>query len=132
MSWVLLFDGDCAFCSRSVRLIAHFDALEKISFAPLQGGFSRQHGLTGYAAEKVGTLVLLRESDGKILTRSDALIQIARILGGWWCFFSLAVLIPRPLRDGVYRWIASNRYRFMGAYATCQLPDDALSKRIRD
>ncbi|MEO8614713.1 MAG: DCC1-like thiol-disulfide oxidoreductase family protein [Luteolibacter sp.] len=132
MGWVLFYDGDCAFCSRSVRNVVRFDHREVISFAPLQGKFSREKGFTKYAAADSGTMVLLRESDGRIFTHSDGLIEIARIFGGWWRILALARFIPKPLRDAVYRTIARNRYRIMGKADHCALPDPALLKRLRE
>jgi predicted DCC family thiol-disulfide oxidoreductase YuxK len=132
MGWVLFFDGDCAFCSKSVRQVVRFDKRGVISFAPLQGELSRKLGLIGYAEEGGGSVVLLRESDGKIFTHSDGPIQLARLLGGAWHLFALARFIPKPLRDAAYRWVARNRYRFMGKADSCSLPDPALLARLRE
>jgi predicted DCC family thiol-disulfide oxidoreductase YuxK len=132
MGWVLFFDGDCAFCSASVRRAVRFDTHERISFAPLQGKLAAEKGFTGYAAESGGSMVLMRESDGRVFTRSDAMIELARALGGWWRLCTVARFIPRPLRDWGYRLIADNRYRFMGKHDTCSLPDPAVLKRLRD
>jgi predicted DCC family thiol-disulfide oxidoreductase YuxK len=132
MAWVLFFDGDCAFCSASVRQVVRFDRREQICFAPLQGGFSRKIGFEKYASEEGGTMVLLRESDGKVFLHSDGLIELARIFGGGWKLFTLARFIPKPLRDFVYRAIARNRYRIMGKSDTCPLPDPAVLRRLRD
>ncbi len=132
MNWVLFFDGSCAFCSKSVQYVVRFDGRERISFAPLQGELAREKGFSGYAAATNGSMVLLRESDGRVFMHSDALIELAHALGGFWRFFKIARLIPRWLRDGVYRWIARNRYRFMGKTNACLLPDAALLKRLRN
>jgi predicted DCC family thiol-disulfide oxidoreductase YuxK len=132
MGWVLFFDGDCAFCSASVQRAVHFDKREQVSFAPLQGELSRKMGFTKYAAEKGGTMVLLRESDGKVFMHSDGLIELARVFGGWWKLLALARFIPKPLRDAVYRTMARNRYRFMGKSDTCSLPDPAVLRRLRE
>lgn len=131
MAWVLFFDGDCAFCSTSVQRAARYDTREQISFAPLQGEFSRKMGFEKHASEDGGTMILLRESDGKVFTHSDGLIEIARVFGGAWKLLTLARCIPKPLRDFVYRRIARNRYRLMGKSDTCILPDSALLKRLR-
>ncbi len=131
MTWVLFFDGDCAFCSKAVRRVVRLDVREKISFAPLQGELAKKHGFGSYAGERNETMVLLRESDGRTFTHSDALIELARALGGYWSVFTIARWIPRFIRDGVYRWIANNRYRFMGKAKVCMLPDPALLKRLR-
>lgn len=131
MGWVLFFDGDCAFCSRSVRQVVRFDKHEHVSFAPLQGELSREKGFTKYAAEAGGTMVLLRESDGKVFMCSDGWIELANALGGWWKILTVARFIPKFLRDFVYRWVARNRYHFMGKSDTCSLPDPAVLKRLR-
>ena len=132
MGWVLFFDGDCAFCSKSVRQAVRFDKREQISFAPLQGVLSRELGFAKYAAEEGGTMVLLRESDGKVFMHSDGLIELARVFGGGWRLLALARFIPKSLRDLVYRTIARNRYRLMGKSDTCSLPDPAVLKRLRE
>ena len=132
MGWLLFFDGDCAFCSNSVRQVVRFDKHAQVSFAPLQGKLAAEMGFTHHAAAADGTMVLLREADGKIFTRSAALIELAHALGGGWRVFMLARFIPKPLRDSVYRWIADHRYLFMGKSATCSLPDPELLKRLRE
>lgn len=131
MGWILFFDGDCAFCSKSVRRVFQLDQRGNVTFAPLQGELAREMGFSHHAAKNGGTMVLLRESDGKTFTHSDAWIELANALGGGWRIFTAARLIPRPLRDSVYRWVAANRYRFMGKTDACEMPDPELAKRLR-
>lgn len=132
MGWVLFFDGDCAFCSKSVRRVVAFDKRRRVSFAPLQGKLAAEKGFTRYAAKEGGTMILLREPDGKIFMKSDALIELARALGGWWRVTTLARFIPKPLRDWVYSCIADNRYRLVRKSDFCSLPDPELVKRLRE
>lgn len=77
-------------------------------------------------------MVLMRESDGKVFTESDGLIELARALGGGWRVFTLARFIPKCVRDGVYRWIARNRFNFMGKADYCTFADPELVKRLRN
>ena len=132
MGWVVFFDGDCAFCSRSIRLLARLDKHERISFAPLQGKLSREKGFSHYADPKGGTMVVLRESDGKIFTHSDSWLEIAWALGGWWRLLTVLRIILKPLRDLVYRWVARNRYRILGKSDHCGMPDPAVVRRLRE
>lgn len=132
MSWVLFFDGDCAFCSASVRRVAWIDKRARISFAPLQGELARKMGLSHHAEAENGTMVLLREPDEVVFTMSDGLVELSRALGGGWRIFSLARFIPKRLRDGIYRWIARHRFHFMGKTNACMLPDPELLKRLRN
>ncbi len=108
------------------------DKHQRVAFAPLQGKLAAEKGFSKFAAAENGTMVLLRESDGKFFTRSDALIELARVLGGWWRVTTLARFIPKPLRDVVYGWIANNRYRLMGKSDTCSQPDPEVVKRLRE
>jgi len=131
MNWVLFFDGDCAFCSASVRWVVRLDKRRRISFAPLQGELAGKLGLAGHAAETSGTMVLLRESDGVLFTRGDALLELARALGWPWRLARVAVIIPRRWRDGIYQFIANHRRALSGKTSACQLPDARLAERLR-
>lgn len=75
-------------------------------------------------------MVLMREHDGKIFFRSDAAIELARALGGWWKLLVPLCLIPRCLRDAVYKWIASHRYWISEKADFCAIPDPETKKRI--
>lgn len=132
MSWVLFFDGDCAFCSRCVRRLARLDKRGMVFYAPLQGCLARDVGVSHHAAKSGGTLVLLREEDGRIFTRSDALLELAQALGAAWKFLRVAGWLPKVFRDAVYSWIAENRYRFLGNRHACELPDPVLKSRLRE
>jgi predicted DCC family thiol-disulfide oxidoreductase YuxK len=132
MSWVLFFDGQCAICSHSVRIVARHDKRQRVWFAPLQGKHAAEKGLSGMAAGTGGTMVLLREQDGALFTRSDALIELAGALGGIWRLARLAVLVPRSLRDAVYQWIADRRQQLAAISASCTLPDADVETRLRE
>ncbi len=77
-------------------------------------------------------MVLVREADGAVFTSSDGWIELSRALGGGWRFFALARFVPKVVRDGIYRWIARNRFRFMGETDACMLSDPELRKRLRN
>jgi len=128
MTWVLFFDGDCAFCHASVRRVARWDKRGRVCFAPLQGETARKLGLAGHAAQSGGTMVLQRESDGVLFTRGDAVLELSRVLGGPW---RLVAFIPRRWRNAVYQFIADRRHLVRRGRA-CELPDAALAARLRD
>lgn len=130
MKWVLFFDGDCAFCATSVRRVCDLDKRGVIDFSPLQGELARRHGLDHHADAKEGTMVILREADGAVFLRSDALIELARALGGWCRIGVLGRAVPRCIRDGLYQCLARNRHRFGGSDA-CRMPTPELQQRMR-
>ncbi|MBK1883000.1 DUF393 domain-containing protein [Luteolibacter pohnpeiensis] len=132
MSWVVFFDGDCAFCSASVRRLAAIDSAGKFAFAPLQGELAKRQGFRKFSDLEAGSMVLLRESDGRVFMRSDSLIEIARVLGGFWRYLTLLRLIPRRWRDRIYRLIARNRHRLASGRTFCSMPDPAILQRLRE
>jgi predicted DCC family thiol-disulfide oxidoreductase YuxK len=132
MGWVLFFDGDCAFCSASVQRVARLDKRGHVAFAPLQGRLAREKDFTKFAAKDGGTMVVLRESDGRIFFRSDAAIELARALGGFWRIFTLGKFFPKPLRDWMYRQVADHRYLFPAKKDACMLPTPELAARLRE
>lgn len=132
MSLVLFFDGECGFCNRSVRVVNRLDRKGVVDFAPLQGEMSRGLGLEGYAEKGGGTMVILREGDGEMFYRSDALIALGKELGGVWEICGRVLgLVPKGMRDGVYDLVARNRYRLAGKGGVCEVPDEGLRKRMR-
>ncbi|MBC8125582.1 MAG: DUF393 domain-containing protein [Gloeobacteraceae cyanobacterium ES-bin-144] len=115
-----------------MRSVVRFDPRGNVCFAPLQGELAKTMGFSHFAAEEGGTMVLLRESDGRVFTHSDGWIELANALGGWWRVLTVTRFIPKPLRDMVYRWVARNRYHIMGKADHCALPDPELLKRLRN
>jgi predicted DCC family thiol-disulfide oxidoreductase YuxK len=130
MGWVLFFDGDCAFCSASVRRAVKLDTRKRLKFSPLQGKLAAVKGLAGNAAKQGGTMILMRESDGKIFRRSDALIELTRVLGGWWRLLTPVKIMPRFLRDAAYQWFADHRHWFSEKGNFCEMPDPEVQKRL--
>jgi predicted DCC family thiol-disulfide oxidoreductase YuxK len=130
VSLVLFFDGECGFCKRSVRLVYEYDEKGLIEFAPLQGVLAEKYELKGYSEKGGGSMVMLREEDGEVFTKGDALIELGKNLGGvfWVLAFGFSIF-PKLLRNGLYDLVAKNRYKLAGS---CELPDEGLMKRIRE
>ncbi len=127
---VVLFDGVCNVCDATVRWIIRRDRRGVFRFASLQSRAGRaaleRAGVTGAMPDSV---VLI--DGGRVLTKSDAALGIAARLGPPW---SLAGVLgrwaPRRLRDGVYAFIARNRYRWFGRKDACMMPDPGLRSRF--
>src|ERR1035437_798679 len=104
MGWLMFFDGDCALCQRAARWVARPDPHGRIPFSSLPGRSARQAGLAGYADAADGSLVVMREDDGQQFIRSDAWLELAHALGGWWRVGGLLRLrSQRPARGGFRR-----------------------------
>ncbi len=65
-------------------------------------------------------------------TESTAALLIARHLPAPWSWLSVLRIVPRPVRDAVYRLVARNRYRWFGRQEACMVPTAELAKRFLD
>lgn len=117
MPLVVYFDGVCGLCNRFVDFLLRRDRQLRLRFAPLQGTTATALSLP----TESDTVVVM---DGtRTLARSDAALAALSSLGGLWVFTAVLGLVPRPLRDGVYRFVARNRYQWFGHRDRCRLPD---------
>ena len=134
---ILLYDGDCAFCARSVRFLLDHDTrrrdahLAAKTSAAGRAVLARHHGMAA-----VDSLVWVESaaSTGEVaLVRSDALLAIARYLGGGWSVLAaMSRIIPRALRELGYRAIAANRRRLSFGAPACVVFSAAEQARILD
>jgi len=112
---LLFYDGHCALCHHSVKFVLKHDRSgNAFRFAPLQGTTFQSRVPASQRARLPDSIVVLTE-EGVLLVRSNAFLHILRRLGGCWKFLGGALgLIPRPVRDMVYDFIARIRYRVFG------------------
>lgn len=126
---VILFDGVCNVCAWSVRFVIERDPGAVFRFAPLQseagGRLLRRCGLPEDALD---SLVLVTE--GKAWRESDAALRICAGLRPPWRWLRILLLVPRPLRDCAYRFLARNRYRWFGRTEACLIPTPELQSRF--
>jgi predicted DCC family thiol-disulfide oxidoreductase YuxK len=128
---LLLIDGVCNLCNGSVRFILPRDRRKRFVFASLQSAAGQRIlERLGLDREEFHTMVLL-EGDRTYL-ESTAALRIFRHLGGLWRLVYGFILVPRPVRDRVYRFIARNRYRWFGRSDQCSLPTPEMEERFLD
>jgi predicted DCC family thiol-disulfide oxidoreductase YuxK len=133
---VLLYDGLCGFCDRTVQFVLARDVDGSMRFATLQGQFAAAvlHERPGIAG--LDSLVLVeREGDDAptVRVRSDAAIAIGLYLGGVWSLAArVGRVVPRFVRDAAYDLFARHRYRLFGRHETCPLPSPAVRHRFID
>ena len=126
---IIFFDGVCNLCNGAVQFIIRNDKKGYFHFASLQSTEADQL-LTDYglSASDSNTIILLKE--GKVFIKSDAALEISKNLDGAWKILSVFKVFPRFIRDGVYDWVARNRYRWFGKRDECMVPTKNLVSRF--
>jgi predicted DCC family thiol-disulfide oxidoreductase YuxK len=118
---IIFFDGVCGLCNRTVDALLRADRMRVFRFAPIQGETAKRL-LPPLEDDPLAWSIVYLDQAG-VHTKSDAALAIARRLGGVSAVFAAVLgLVPRPLRDAVYMWIARNRYRWFGKRDSCRVP----------
>jgi predicted DCC family thiol-disulfide oxidoreductase YuxK len=126
---VVLFDGVCNLCSASVQFLIARDRTATLRFASLQSDSGRELLLHHKMSSDYARSVVLIER-GQVFVESDAALRIAGYLGWPWRLVRFARVLPRRLRDALYRFVADNRYRWFGRTDTCLIPSPAIRSRF--
>ena len=134
---IVLYDGVCGLCNRLVQFLLKHDRDGNLRFASLQSDFAakvlQRHDIDPTDLDTLHLVVNYEQADERVLQRSDAVLHAGRQLGGVWSSLStLGKVVPRPVRNLVYRFVAQNRYRVFGKYDTCMLPDPKQRSRFLD
>ncbi len=119
---IIVFDGVCNFCNRIVQIIIRHDPSAQIHFAAQQSEAGEK--LIKDLAIKESSNSVLFVKDGLVYYQSDAVIEIAKLLTGWPSIFKYGIIVPRFLRNAIYKFIAANRYAIFGKQDQCMVPKD--------
>lgn len=125
---IILFDGTCAFCERSVRFIATRDN-GYFKFGASQNP-EGQALLAKYGTSRDSARSIILIDDGKVSLRSDAVLRISRRMSAPWRWAAIFLLLPRPIRDAVYRVVAAVRHRIAGESNACEIPPPEIRERL--
>ena len=123
---LVLYDGVCGLCTRSVRFLLIIDSQRRLTFAPLQGETANRL-VERFPRIKVAgeTILFLRRGERDefhLYERSSSILEILSAVGGIWRLFNVFRIIPIGARDSLYDWVARRRYLWFGRYDECQIP----------
>jgi predicted DCC family thiol-disulfide oxidoreductase YuxK len=124
---IVLYDGVCGLCNRLVQFLLKNDSNDRFRFASLQSEFSSRlltrHGVDPHDLDTVYVVKDYDQSNELVLARSDAILYMLTQLGGVWSLAGIGRVLPKALRDAVYKIVARNRYRVFGKHESCMLPE---------
>jgi predicted DCC family thiol-disulfide oxidoreductase YuxK len=129
---LVLYDGVCGLCDRTVQTLLSADKKGVLTYAALQGETAATILKRHPQLEGVDSIVYVRNpgANEEVFVKSGAVLRIFGDVGGKWSALAFFLVVPRFIRDGVYSWIAKNRYRWFGKYDSCKMPSAATRSRF--
>jgi predicted DCC family thiol-disulfide oxidoreductase YuxK len=126
---IIVFDAECVLCSANARIVLHHDKRRVFRLASMQGTRGAELLRTnGVDPADPDTLIVV--AGNTVFRNSEAVLYIYRRLGWPWRALGITTVVPRLLRDRVYRWIARNRYRWFGKLDECWVPNPMDRDRL--
>jgi len=128
---IVLYDGVCSLCNKTVQFIISCDSKSKFKFASLQSE-SGQLLLAQIGSPNDNFDSIIYICDTRFFIKSTAVMRILRELDGGWHLLSFFIIIPRVFRDMVYDIISKWRYKWFGKSDTCMIPMQEYKARFLD
>ena len=128
---LILFDGVCNFCNDTVNKIINADKNNVFVFAPLQSDFGKEV-LTYLGINKEIDSIVLYHPGFAYYLESDAALEIAKQLSGFYPLLQIGKIVPKALRNTIYKYIAKNRYKWYGKKESCWIPTPELKSKFLD
>lgn len=126
---IVLIDGVCHLCQNITRYIVRHDHKRKFSFAALQSEAGSRLLRQGGLSESDWDSFVLVEN-GQYYTKSGAALRVMKGLGGFRSMAYAFIIVPKPIRDSIYSWVARNRYRWFGQSDSCLMPTKEIMSRF--
>jgi len=116
---IILFDGECNFCSFWVKYVIKRDKKDAFRFASLQSDIGRKYLNQYQVSKSIDSVVFIQNE--KSYVKSTATLYILKAMRGFRvCLFGF-IIIPTFIRDFFYDLMAKYRYKLFGT-KTCELP----------
>ncbi|MGB0404256.1 MAG: thiol-disulfide oxidoreductase DCC family protein [Salibacteraceae bacterium] len=129
--YLILFDGVCNLCEKSVQFVIKRDKKKKFKYASLQSNVGEKIlWESNLSNSNFDSFVFVE--DGQVFTKSTAAIKVATHLGSYWPVLEVFMLIPKFLRDPIYDFVAKNRFRWYGKKEECWVPTPELKDLFID
>ena len=126
---IILFDGICNFCNSAVNFTIKRNTKANIRFAPMQSE-AGQKLLQQYDLPLDDLQSFIFIENGELYKQSTAALKVCRHLKGLWPLCYGLIIIPKFIRDGIYNWIAKNRYKWFGVRQQCMIPAPEVKTRF--
>jgi len=127
---IILFDGVCNLCNSSINYVIDHDKQDVFRFVALQSALGKSIqdylGLNNTSLDSI----ILYVPDEAYYIKSTAAIKVMCEFSGFWKLAQVFLILPAPIRDFVYNYVAKNRYKWYGKEESCRIPTPELKGKF--
>jgi predicted DCC family thiol-disulfide oxidoreductase YuxK len=127
---VVLFDGVCNYCNTMVNFAIRNDSQAQLKFTPLQTLTGKQLKSQFNLPPEIDSVIFI--DNNKVYVYADAALRICRWLDWPAKALYAFIIVPKFIRQPIYKWIAKNRYKWFGKKDTCIIPTPEVKSRFLD
>lgn len=126
---IIVFDGHCSLCSGWAKFVLKHDRQRRFRLLPAQTDVGLSLYIHyGLDPQDYETNILI--ADGLAWFKSEGSIRMAETLGVPWSLAKVFRVMPVRLRDGLYQWVARNRFRVFGRRDVCYRGEVGYEERF--
>jgi len=125
-SIIVFYDAYCVMCNKSIIWLIKNDSCNLLKFSHFKSDYAIKNHKT---ASEIETISIKDENDN-YLYRSDAVLYLLKKIKKLKFIWILGFLTPKFIRDGIYNFIAKNRYKWFGKYESCLIPDEKIKSKF--
>lgn len=127
---IIFYDEPCVFCNFWVRRLCLWDKNDQLQFASLEHPLFKKFAEARKINPKEMDTVVAWDQEYSYGFEAQAAFMVLKRLGGLWQLLTVFSLFPNGITNGLYRFVARNRYRWFGKYDQCPLPDKQYSHKF--
>ena len=129
---IILFDGVCNLCDASVQFIIKHDKNDAFRFVAIQSELGQNIiKYLGIDTSKTDSIILY-EPGIAYYFKAEAALNIAKELNSWHSILYVFIHVPNFIKNGIYDFIAKNRYKWYGKKEACLIPTPELKAKFLD
>jgi len=123
---LLMFDGVCNLCDGFVNFVADGDSAMRVRFGAQQKHMDLLERVG--APTDLSTLILIQGDKHYIYT--EAVLRTFALMDWPWKGLAAGYVLPGPVRDALYKFVAKYRYMVFGKMEACRVPTGDFKRRF--
>jgi len=127
---IIFYDGPCILCNYWIRKLCKWDKYDRLKFTSLDSKFALDFFENNPSSLHEKDAIISWDRQKGYLSESEVIFRVLYYLKGIFKILLIFSLLPKPVCNFLYRFVAKNRYSWFGKYKTCPLPEKEFAHKF--